>query len=85
MEIVFTKHANEKFEILKKYSVFITRRKVMDVLAHSDQRDYSRNPLIIAQGTLDPSHVIRIVYKVEQSNIIVITFYPGRKSQYEKK
>lgn len=84
MEIIFTKHANEKFEILKKYSAFIARQKVIEILEHPEQRDYSRNPLIIAQGTLNQSHVVRIVYRIDQGKIVIITFYPGRKSQYEK-
>ncbi len=84
MEIVFTKHAEEKFDILKRYRVIITRQKIIEILKNPGLRDYSRNPLIITQGILDTSHVLRIVYRTQHSNIIVITFYPGRKSHYEK-
>jgi len=41
-------------------------------------------PLLIAQVGWDKRRVLRVVYKVEGGTKIVITFYPGMKSQYEK-
>jgi len=45
--IHFTKHAEEKFKILKE-------------------------------------HIFRVVYKKENNNKIIITFYPGRVKKYEQ-
>lgn len=84
MEIVFTKHAEEKFDILKKHRVAVSRKQVEVILKSPDRIDRSRYPLLIAQGVLDPTHVLRIVYRKEDNSIIVITFYPGRTSQYDK-
>ena len=36
----------------------------------------------IAQITLDTEHVLRVVYE-EDSEIIIITVYPGRRRRYE--
>ena len=84
MEIRFTHHAERKFEILKRHGVSVSRKRVVDILqrpAHVDTR--SRAPLCIAQGEFDKRRVLRIVYKIEDDMMVVITFYPGRKSQYD--
>ena len=44
----------------------------------------SRAPLTIHQTTLDQARVLRVVYRQEEEKIVVITFCPGRKSQYAK-
>lgn len=80
--IRFTKHAEEKFDILKKYGLRITKQFVIDSVASPDLIDRSRLPLLIAKKSLDPTHVLRVVYKVEKNIKIVITFYPGRVKQY---
>jgi len=85
MEIVFTRHANEKFVVLARHNVTISRRKVISTVQKADLIDYVRLPLLIAQSNLDRNHVLRVVYKKETNAIKIITFYPGRKSQYEKK
>jgi len=85
MEIHFTKHADEKFVVLTRHGVKISRKKVITTLQDPDLIDHNRVPLFIAQSTLDKAHVLRVIYKKEQKFIKIITFYPGRKSQYEKK
>ena len=49
-----------------------------------DLIDKSRLPLLIAQWKIDKTYVLRVVYKQEFGAIKVITFYPGRRKQYEK-
>jgi len=39
---------------------------------------------LIAQRKIDRDYVLRVVYKQEFGIIKVITFYPGRRKQYEK-
>ncbi len=85
MEILFTKHAEEKFAILRNHGVDVSKKDVLDVLSDPAAIDRSRLPLIISQGSLDETHVLRVVYRKEENRKIVITFYPGRKSHYEKK
>ena len=84
MEIHFTKHAEEKFNVLARHGVKISRTKVIKAITSPDKRDYNRLPLYIVQSRLDATHILRVVYKIEQRTIYIITFYPGRKSQYEK-
>lgn len=82
--IYFTKHAKEKFKILRNHEFIITENQVIKTVNSPDLIDYSRWPLLIAQKRISSSHVLRAVYKNENSDKIIITFYPGRKKQYEK-
>ncbi len=84
MKVRFTKHALEKFLVLRRHGVVVTRSRVLRTVAFPDTIDYRRDPLLIAQSNLDSTHVLRAVYRIEDGVRVVITFYPGRKSQYEK-
>ena len=80
--IVFTKHALNKFNVLRKHKFLIREKMVVDTLKNPDLIDRSRLPLLIAQCKIDRSHVLRVVYKKERGNLKVITFYPGRIKNY---
>jgi hypothetical protein len=82
--IVFTKHALEKFSILKRHGVSVTEDEIRQALTNPSSVDHSRHPLLIAQVSFDAKRVLRVVYKQVGSVKRVITFYPGRKKQYEK-
>ncbi len=82
--VFFTKHAKNKFEILKKHKFLVSKKQVLKTIEDSDLIDRSRLPLFIAQRKIDKDHVLRVVYKQEGDIIKVITFYPGRFKQYEK-
>ena len=82
--IIFTKHALEKFKILKQHDCYVTKEQILKTIANPEKIDYSRKPLLIAQSKFDTNHVLRVVYKKEKDLIKIITFYPGRKKQYEK-
>lgn len=82
--IHFTKHANEKLRILKKHKFKITKNQVIKTVKNPELIDHSRHPLIIAQRKISTTHVLRVVYKKENTDKIIITFYPGRKKQYAK-
>ena len=80
--VVFTKHAEEKFAILKRHRFPVKREQVLRALEKPDCIDRSRLPLLIAQIAIDDAHVLRVVYKQEGTAKKVITFYPGRSTQY---
>lgn len=62
--IYFTRHAEEKFDILKKHGLKISKHFVINTLNSPDAVDHSRLPLLIAQKYLDSQHVLRVVYKI---------------------
>ena len=82
--IVFTRHAREKFLLLKSHGVTVTEKQVRDALEVPYLIDHSRFPLLIAQIGFDAHRVLRVVYKQGSDIKTVITFYPGRRKQYEK-
>ena len=84
MRIRFTAHAIQKFTVLKRHGVSVSKQRVIRTVEQPDRVDYRRMPLLIAQKELDKRRVLRVVYRVEDETKVVITFYPGRKSQYEK-
>ena len=81
--LIFTKHAENKFEILKRHKFLISKKQVIKTFDYPDLIDKSRSPLLIAQRKIDLNYVLRVVYKQEFGVIKVITFYPGRRKQYE--
>ncbi len=86
MKICFTKHAQEKLMAFQGGIVPITSEDIIQTILMPDFVDvHSRKPQCIAQREIDAKHILRVVYTVEtEKKIKVITFYPGRKSQYEK-
>ncbi len=79
--IIFTKHAENKFEILKRHNFLITKKQVLETLENPELIDKSRSPLLIAQRQIDRDRVLRVVYKKEFEVIKIITFYPGKRKQ----
>ena len=82
--IIFTKHAESKFEILKRHGFLISKNQIIKTVEKPELIDKSRHPLLIAQRKIDKDRVLRVVYKKEFGVIKIITFYPGRRKQYEK-
>lgn len=82
--IYFTKHAEEKLNILRYHKFEIIKEQVIEVINNPDFIDHSRVPLLIAQERINASYVLRVVYKQKNSVKIIITFYPGRIKRYEQ-
>ena len=85
MTIHFTKHAEAKFALLKGHGFIVSKRRVIQTVKESEVIDHSRSPLLIAQKSVDSEHVLRVVYRVDQDSVTIITFYPGRAKQYGQK
>jgi len=80
--IFFTKHALQKFNVLRQHDFAVSEEQVLATVAQPDAIDHSRSPLLIAQRKIDRSHVLRVVYRKEGNNPVIITFYPGRIKKY---
>ena len=81
--ISFTKHAKDKFEVLKRHKFSVSEEQVLATVAMPDLIDRSRLPLLIAQREIDRNLVLRVVYKQERGTVKIITFYPGKSKQYK--
>ena len=84
MRIIFSNHAvRDKFPIFKKRGFNFTRRQIRNVIKNPDHTDeISDYPKIIASKSLDKNHILRVVYKIEDGIIKIITFYPAEKGRY---
>lgn len=83
MQIYFTKHAQVKLDVLQRHHFPVSLDQVKDAVSNPDLVDESRLPLLIAQKSIDQTHVLRVVYRQEGETKIIITFYPGRNKQFE--
>lgn len=84
--ILFTKYAQEKFDILERHKVFVTKEQVQEALTAPDSRGDVKAPLLFAQKNDDmkPGRALRVCYKMSSGMINVITFYPVITSENEK-
>ena len=80
--IRFTKHAREKFTVLDRHGFKVTEQQVIDTVRAPDRIEPGLR-WVIAQKRISESHVLRVVYSRQDDEIIIITFYPGRRSRYE--
>lgn len=85
MKIVYTSHAENKFEILRKHGVVYTRDQIEDVLHHPDKIEKAERGRMTAQKAISETHLIRVIYEKGANKLVVITFYPGRRERYESK
>ncbi len=60
----------------------LSNRSIKSVVRNPAMLDHSRAPLIIAQAPLDETHILRVVYREDNDKTLIITFYPGRITQY---
>lgn len=83
MEFIFTKHAKKKFKDLAKIGVKVSPKDVLVTIKHPEYLDEESDyPKLIASKSTDTKHILRVVFKIEDDIITVITFYPARKGRY---
>ena len=81
MGISYTKHAQKKFVDLAVFGIKITKSRIRAVV---DKPKYQLvdNGNKIAVGAFDNKHNLRVIFKKEKGDIIIITFYIYRKGRY---
>jgi len=82
-KIVYGSHADEKFEILRRHGLIVSKRQVRETLRRPEKVEEGFRGRKIAQRRISEKHVLRVVYEEGQREIRVVTFYPGRRSRYE--
>ncbi len=82
-KIVYSGHAEMKFDVLRNHGFPISRDRVTDAVEDPELTQDGYRARKIAQKTLDDAHVIRVVFEDMPDEIRIITFYPGRKARYE--
>lgn len=84
MKIIFSKHIiKDKIPLLAKHGFVIAKKQIKQVITNPDHLDKeSDHPKIIASKEIDKHHLLRVVYKIEDDIIKVITVYPAEKGRY---
>lgn len=82
-KIIYTSHAKDKFVLLKRYGFEITMAQVEETVQSPNKVIPQPGGRFIAQKIITDRHVLRVVYREESENRVVITFYPGRRERYE--
>lgn len=82
MKFRYTKHAGEKFERLKKAGFTLKKEDIERVILKAEKNEDRTDGTTIATIGWDKTHVLRVVYRKEGLEYIIITFYPGRRKQY---
>ena len=78
----FTRHAQDKFALLAAHGFLVSEEQVRQTVL-SPERVEDRGTERIAQKRVSDSHVLRVVYRIQDKVIVIITFYPGRRERYE--
>ena len=73
--MLFSKYAEEKFDILNKYKVFYTREDIKEVINNPDKTG-KKNKFISAE-----KNNIKVLYKIEAGKKKIVTFYPTRSGR----
>ena len=68
--IYFTKYAEQKFDILNKYKVYLRREQIEDTVKLPDKINKKGNYLAARKDE------VKVVYQKEDGIIKIITFYP---------
>ncbi len=82
-DIFYTRHAKEKFQLLKQFGFEITPDQIEKTIRNPDKIVPQSNGRFIAQRRIAENHVLRVIYRVENEDFVIITFYPGRRERYE--
>lgn len=80
-KVEFTKHAYDKFELLRKYGFDISRAAVEEAVASPCLVD-RRDDQVLVLKPLDRKYALRVVYKMVNDNIVVVTFYPVKRKRF---
>ena len=60
-----------------------SKRQVSETLRKPEKVEEGFRRRKVAQRKISAGQVLRVVYEEKQNEIIVVTFYPGRRSRYE--
>jgi hypothetical protein len=82
-DIVYTRHAQEKFAILARYGFEVKPEQVEDTVTSPERVIPQAGGKFIAQKGITEQHLLRVVFSEEGQTYVIITFYPGRKDRYE--
>lgn len=79
--IVYTKHAAEKFGLLRKFGFKISQDIVINTINTPDRVD-RKGGQTFSMKFMNEEYALRVVHEERNGVILVITFYPVRRERY---
>ena len=79
----FTKHAKDKFIKVRYAGFALSKKQVQETIQHPNKVEEKPDGTFIATKILDSIYILRVVYREEDDIIVIITFYPARRKDYE--
>jgi len=83
LDIVYTRHAREKFALLACYSFPVTEQQVEDTIHDPALLVEQSGGRLLAQKAISEQHLVGVIYRTDGKIATVITFYPARRRRYE--
>ena len=82
-EIVYTRHAREKFAILARYGFPVSEQQVADTIQYPALVIEQSGGRLFAQKEISGKHLLRVIYRIDGMTAVVMTFYPTHRRRYE--
>jgi len=82
-EIRWSEHAQLKLDILNQRGIKISAELIAEIIQSPNRQSEEENKKIV-QSPITDNLVLRVVYREFSDFILIITFYPGKRSRYEK-
>jgi len=83
VKILYTRHADFKFQVLKQHGFIITKEQIEDIIREPQKAELGRRGCLVAHKAISQTHLIRVIYRQQGDEIKVITFYPARRERFE--
>jgi len=68
--IYYTKYGEQKFDILNKYKIYLTKEQIEEVVLFPKKVTIKNNYFFVKKENIE------VIYKKEKGIIKIITFYP---------
>ena len=81
-EVRFTRHARDKFELMRYYGFEVDEKKVVEAIRNPTLLE-QRNSQYFATRTINARYALRVVYEKRKGYLTVITFYPVRRERHD--
>ena len=79
--VTFTRHAQEKFELLEGFGFKLSRNQVVAAITTPDKTE-QKGAQEFSMKVLDREFALRVVHEQRKGIIVVITFYPVKRKKY---
>ncbi|WP_448382811.1 hypothetical protein [Desulfosoma sp.] len=83
LDIVYTRHAREKFALLARYGFPVTEQQVVDTIRDPALLLEQSGGRQLAQKAISEQLLLRVIYRTDGKVATVIPFYPARRRRYE--